>query len=317
MNLFIRSREILGLALLAASLIVDATHARADDAFVLHQRLPTLQTLTAHAASEPPAGIATAGPICDIFANGYDAPATGPCASCFDSTKDFDETDVDCGGAYCNTCASGLACIVGADCKSGTCTSNVCVDAADHLLISQVQTRGDGAASDEFVELYNATSLPVTFDSTWTLTARSSTSSTYTARIAGAGQVIPAHGHILYAGSGYNAATPSDDVLSVGITDASSLLLLHSGNVVDALCFYYDAATLALYSTDPTYVCEGTPVSNLPHNNSASGSSNTDASLERKPGGTLGNSQDSGDNASDFSSGVAPDPHNLASPATP
>ena len=316
MNLFVRSREILALALLVAGLIVDAPQARADDAFVLRQHMPTLQSLTANAASGP-AGTAAAGPICDIFANGYDSPAAGPCASCFDSTTDFGETDVDCGGAYCNTCASGLACLVGADCKSGTCTNKVCVDATDHLLISQVQTRGDGGAADEFVELYNATSIAVTFDSTWTLTARSSTSSTYIARITGAGEVIPAHGHILFTGSDYNAATTNDDVLSVGITDASSVLLLHNGNVVDALCFYYDAATLALYSTDLTYICEGTPVSNLPHNNTASGSSNTDASLERKPGGALGNAQDTGDNASDFASGVSPDPHNLASPATP
>ncbi len=207
--------------------------------------------------------------------------------------------------------------MVGTDCQSGTCANNVCVDATDHLLISQVQTRGDGAAADEFVELYNATSIAVTFDSTWTLTARSSTSSTYVARFVGAGQVIPAHGHILIVGSDYNAATAADGTLLVGITDASSVLLLHNGSVVDALCFYYDAATLALYSTDLTYICEGTPVSNLPHNNTASGSSNTDASLERKPGGALGNTQDSDNNAFDFSSGVVPDPHNLASPATP
>jgi hypothetical protein len=284
---------------------------------MLHQRPPTLRSLIAHAASEPPATTAAAEPICDIFANGYDDPPAGPCASCFDSTTDFSETDVDCGGAYCNTCATGLTCIVGADCQSGTCTNNVCAVPANHLLISQVQTRGDGTASDEFVELYNATSIPVTFDSTWTLTARSTSSGSYTTRFTGAGQVIPAHRHILYAGTGYNAATTLDAPLSSGITDASSLVLLHSGTVVDALCFSFDAATLAVYANDGTYVCEGTPVSNLPHNNTSNGSSNTDASLERKPGGALGNAQDTGDNASDFSSGVVSDPHNLASPATP
>jgi hypothetical protein len=316
MNLFVRSREIVALALLAAGLIVGAAQARAGDAFVLPQRLPTLRSLIAHAASEPRAMTATAEPICDIFANGYDEPAAGPCASCFDSTTDFGETDVDCGGANCKACASGLACIVGADCQSGTCTNNVCVN-PDSLLISQVQTRGDGAASDEFVELYNPTAVPVTFDSTWTLTARSTSSTSYTSRITGAGQVIPAHHHILYAGTAYTAAPTADATLSSGITDASSLVLRHSGNVVDALCFYYDATTQAVYSNDLTYVCEGTPVSNLPHNNSSNGSSNTDASLERKPGGALGNTQDTNDNATDFSSGIVPDPHNLASPATP
>jgi hypothetical protein len=139
----------------------------------------------------------------------------------------------------------------------------------------------------------------------------------YTTRIVGAGQVIPPHRHILYAGSSYNAATAADALLSTAITDASSLVLQHSGSVVDALCFYFDAATQAVYANDGTYVCEGTPVSNLPHNNSTGGSSNTDASLERKPGGAVGNTQDTGDNATDFSNNAAPDPHNLASPPTP
>jgi hypothetical protein len=317
MSLFAGSRGVVALALLATGLIVCAPQAGASDALVLRQRLPTLRSFIAHASSEPTAVTTAADPICDIFANGYDVTGAGPCASCFDKTINFDETDVDCGGAYCKGCASGLVCSVDADCQSGICTNNVCADPANHLLISQVQTRGDGAASDEFVELYNPASFAVTFDSTWTLTARSTSSGSYANRIVGAGQVIPAHHHILYAGSAYNAATTADALLSSGITDASSLVLQHSGVVVDALCFYFDATTLAVYSNDPTYVCEGTPVTNLPHNNSSIGSSNTDASLERKPGGALGNTQDTGDSATDFSSNAASDPHNLASPATP
>jgi hypothetical protein len=317
MSLFAGSREVVALALLATGQIVCAPQAGASDALVLLQRLPTPRSLIAHASSEPTAVTTAADPICDIFANGYDVTGAGPCASCFDNTINFGETDVDCGGAYCKGCSSGLVCSIDADCQSGICANNVCADPANHLLISQVQTRGDGAASDEFVELYNATSFPVAFDSNWTLTARSTSSVSYTPRIVGAGQVIPAHSHILFAGSAYNAAITADALLSSAITDASSLVLLHSGNVIDALCFYFDASTQAVYANDGTYVCEGTPVSNLPHNNTTSGSSNTDASLERKPGGALGNAQDTGDNATDFSNNAAPDPHNLASPPTP
>lgn len=44
-------------------------------------------------------------------------------ASCSDSAQDGDETDIDCGGTVCGACASGLKCVLGTDCQSGTCTA--------------------------------------------------------------------------------------------------------------------------------------------------------------------------------------------------
>ena len=52
-----------------------------------------------------------------------------------------------------------------------------------------------------------------------------------------------------------------------------------------------------------------------PHNNMSS--TNTDASLERKPGGAMGNTSITGDNTTDFQANPAPDPHDLASPPVP
>ena len=52
---------------------------------------------------------------------------TSGLAHCADSSKDKDETDVDCGGAECQPCAEGKACVNGNDCLSthfcltGTC----------------------------------------------------------------------------------------------------------------------------------------------------------------------------------------------------
>ena len=58
----------------------------------------------------------------------------------------------------------------------------------------------------------------------------------------------------------------------------------------------------------------GIPVQN-PHNNTSA--TNTDASLERKPGGSDGNTQNTSDDATDFSSNPAADPHDLTSAPVP
>jgi hypothetical protein len=63
---------------------------------------------------------------------------TGKCAAstCSDQTKDGSETDVDCGGGTCPTCATGLKCLVDSDCMSNACdlstlvcVTNQCADA--------------------------------------------------------------------------------------------------------------------------------------------------------------------------------------------
>ena len=46
---------------------------------------------------------------------------------CFDSSKNGDETDVDCGGTTCSArCAAGQSCSGDADCAGGTCSGGVC-----------------------------------------------------------------------------------------------------------------------------------------------------------------------------------------------
>ena len=131
MGIAARLRDFHVFVLLALVLLVSASRARADDAFVLNKRAPTLNSLVPRAqvqtvaeAAEPATAPAPAGPICDIFANGYDIPGATPCAGCFDGTIDFNGTDVDCGGVYCNACADGKHCAVGGDCSSGVCNTS-------------------------------------------------------------------------------------------------------------------------------------------------------------------------------------------------
>jgi hypothetical protein len=124
--------------------------------------------------------------------------------------------------------------------------------------------------------------------------------------------VIPAHGYFLIGGAAYTENPMIDAKLSSGITDAASLTLNQSGAVVDALCFYVDAASQGAFG--PSFHCEGTPVPNLPHTNQSTPLSNVDASLERKPGGASGACTDTGDNASDFSAKAPADPQSSTSP---
>ena len=50
-----------------------------------------------------------------------------PQTSCNDNIRNGAETDIDCGGGTCPTCANGKACVAARDCQSGNCTNNVCM----------------------------------------------------------------------------------------------------------------------------------------------------------------------------------------------
>src|SRR5262249_2015587 len=128
-------------------------------------------------------------------------------------------------------------------------------------------------------------------------------------RFAGAGQVMMPHHYLLLTGPDY--AGPAGDLPMKGATavssiaDTASLELRHGTQLVDALCYSYNADNLKrLLGTGDcsfgAYVCEGTPVSNLPHDGTQGSGGSVDQALERKPGGALGNMQDTGDSAADF-----------------
>ena len=88
-------------------------------------------------------GTPCAGGICDGMGSCVecvdDTHCTGPsqvctnakCVlSCVDGATNGDETDLDCGGGACPTCADGKACDVGGDCASGACTGGTCAKPA-------------------------------------------------------------------------------------------------------------------------------------------------------------------------------------------
>lgn len=185
--------------------------------------------------------------------------------------------------------------------------------AITHLLISEVRSRGPGGASDDFIELYNPTSAPIQLDSSWIIEAIKVElgSITYSKRWVGNGSTIKAHGHYLIAANGYTQAPTPDDALAPSITDATGVHLVHGGGIVDILCYYKDLTTQGLIAF---YACEGTAVLN-PHDDTAS--TDTDQSLERRPGGNLGHCVDTNDNSADFIIQAPATPKNAATPPQP
>ncbi len=187
--------------------------------------------------------------------------------------------------------------------------------AVGHVLISEIRSRGAAGATDELVELFNATGAPVTLDAGWTLQVRGTSDTEYHAHWSGIGLSIPPWGHFLIAGAAYTETPAGDQPLTTGLPDAASLWLVHSGATVDAVCYAYDTATQAAF--DASFTCAGTAVSNLPHNNASSAASDVDASIARKPGGAGGNCTDTGDNEADFVAQSPATPESTASPPTP
>jgi hypothetical protein len=125
-----RLRDLSVLAIWILGLVGLAPRANAEDPFVFNRPRPKLESLFAHAQRHviaPKQAVTTTDPVCDIFANGYDATGAKPCATCFDGTKDWDESDIDCGGAWCKTCAEDQRCNSNSDCSSSGCYGGVCV----------------------------------------------------------------------------------------------------------------------------------------------------------------------------------------------
>lgn len=168
--------------------------------------------------------------------------------------------------------------------------------AVDHLLISEIRSRGINGGSDEFVELYNPTEIAIPMDDAWSLKVRGPTSGSYVTRwqgTMGSTLSIPAHGHFLLAGPSYAQSPAADVMVSNAITsDSASILLINIGSTIDAVCF----ASKANLATVAAFTCEGNPASNAPHDDSVNGMSNFNSSVARKQSGCA----NSGDNATDF-----------------
>ena len=180
---------------------------------------------------------------------------------------------------------------------SGIASANV---APDHLVVSEVVTGGTGA-SDELIELYNPTAgpLPVEGLELVYVSASGLTVSRRAVWELGAGEVPPG-GHLLVAHELGVYAPIADATYASGMAATGgsvALRIVGAATAIDAIGWGSAASTWLEGSVAPP---------------PPAGSS-----LERLPGGALGSTQDTDDNAADFVVRSVPGPENSASPPVP
>ena len=165
------------------------------------------------------------------------------------------------------------------------------------LLVSEVVT-GGASASDEFIELYNASAATLDLGGL-ELVYVTSTGGTVTKKQSWTALAVPAHRHVLIANSTGAWAAGADGLYSGGLsaTGGSIVLRKTDGTVIDSLS-WGDASS--------SFV-EG----------SAGAAPPASASLERRPGGAAGNATDSNVNSADAQVQSAPVAQNLASDPVP
>jgi hypothetical protein len=99
----------------------------------------------ANVCGEGQAGAASGGPRL--------VNPTGMCtASCSNRVKDGAETDLDCGGPVCQTCAIGKICTSAADCQTRVCLAHhcqpsTCIDGLWNDTETDVDCGGDGCSA--------------------------------------------------------------------------------------------------------------------------------------------------------------------------
>lgn len=76
----------------------------------------------------------------DAFVNALLSQLQGRAATCSDTVKNGDETDVDCGGSCTSRCSAGQMCLIDTDCQTGGCAGGVCVSVTTTTTVMSTST---------------------------------------------------------------------------------------------------------------------------------------------------------------------------------
>lgn len=177
---------------------------------------------------------------------------------------------------------------------------------ANTVVISEVSIGKAGAATDEFVELYNPTANPVSLNN-WKLTRKvtSGTESTLVSTISG---TIPSHGYFLIANQGYTGSTSADQIYTDNSITSENTVILYAADgttVVDKVGFG-DAV-------DSEGTAETDPAAGTSRERRANATSNTASMAIGGVDEFAGNGEDTNNNASDFVLRNIPQPQNSTS----
>ncbi|HEY6058788.1 MAG TPA: lamin tail domain-containing protein, partial [Candidatus Limnocylindrales bacterium] len=166
------------------------------------------------------------------------------------------------------------------------------------LLLAEVVTGGT-SASDEYVELTNAAAVPLDLAGLELAYVTSSGATTTRKATWASSQTIEPGRHLLLANSAGAFVSVADITYSGGLSATGGALVLRpvGGAPIDSVA--WGDATNGFV--------EGTAASAPP----------AGSSIERRPGGTGGNVQDTNDNSADWQVQAAPAAQNLAAPPAP
>jgi hypothetical protein len=167
---------------------------------------------------------------------------------------------------------------------------------ATDVVISEFRTRGPSGGNDEFIELYNPTTLTIDI-SGWKINGSNNTGSTSTRATIPPLTFLHSGQYYLVVNNGYSGSVLENLTYGAGITDTGGIALLRADNTI---------ADQVGMNTNPSSYKEGAVLPSL--------SGTTDQSYQRKVGGLSDSCQDFDDNFTDFTNITPSDPQNLSSP---
>jgi len=177
---------------------------------------------------------------------------------------------------------------------------------ADHVVISELQTRGTTSVYDEFIELYNPLSSPVDLTG-WRLSRKTAGGSHYNLLTTFPTSTIPAHGYFLIAHP--SVYTDTRDAI---YSTAQAIADNNTAVLYDAVLTVVDMVGMGSATISETATISN-PVAGGSIERKAQSTSTSDT---MKSGGRdefRGNGYDSDDNSQDFVLQDSPEPQNSSS----
>jgi|GEM_PF-810138 len=189
---------------------------------------------------------------------------------------------------------------------------------ADHVVISEIQTKGNGS-NNMFVEFYNPTNSVIDISS-WSLQYRGPNATGYEKKNFEVGNIIPANGFFLFGHNGSNLSPAPDLTASIALAQSGGTVFLINNQVI--LDEITDSGPTVVdkvaYGTGSHLRPEGSSYSDTPLENQSierKAYFNSD-SVSMMSGSDIlkGNAYDSENNINDFILRTASQPQNSTSP---